>query len=48
MTMKERTAIIFNEKVELMQGNRVKRMHVYVDEKSNIKVRENAKSWVFL
>ena len=29
MTMKEHTAIIFNEKAELMQGNRIKRMHVY-------------------
>lgn len=40
--MKERTAIIFNEKAELIQGNRTKRMHVYVGKTSDKRVREDA------
>ena len=42
--IKEHTAMLFGEKTKLLEGIRTKRMHVYVDEKSDEKVRSEAKA----
>lgn len=41
-TMKKHLSMLFGEKAELMKGSRTKRMHIYVDENSNNKVRYEA------